>query len=88
MDSAVVICEAMDPDADTLVYDWLTSGSVRLQTPLGRDVEETNTYPNFQVVYPDTTAIHNPIDTAWVQCSARDRRGKSATMLVYLTIHK
>ena len=88
MDSAVVICEAMDPDADTLVYDWLTSGRVLLHTVLGPYVEETNTYANFQVVYPDTVTLVHPVDTAWVQCSARDRRGKSATMLVYLTIHK
>jgi hypothetical protein len=25
-DSAIVICNAIDPDGDTLVYDWITDG--------------------------------------------------------------
>ena len=30
-DSLIVICNAFDPDGDTLVYDWITTGVVRIK---------------------------------------------------------
>jgi len=81
-DSAIVICNAMDPDADTLVYDWITDGKSRIKgVEVPPDFELYNTYENSRVVYPkNLNSI--PIDTLWVQCFARGRKGGSVANVV------
>jgi hypothetical protein len=74
-DSVIVICNAMDPDADTLVYDWLTDGKSRIK---GADVNDHmlyHTYENSRVFYPKLNFALP--DTLWVLCDARDVKGKS-----------
>ena len=73
-DSVVIVCDATDPDGDTLVYDWITDGRLRVKDALRREHFLYNTYENSHVFYPDS-AIHPPVDTPWVQCFARDRKG-------------
>lgn len=76
-DSLVVICNAMDPDADTLVYDWYTSGVVRIKgVPPGFPPELYNTFENSRIFYaPDSSHVSALQDTFRVECAARDRKG-------------
>ena len=80
-DSAIVVCNAMDPDADTLVYDWISDGRVRIKGIPTYDHSEYNTFENYLTIYPTHVATA-PYDTLWVQCFARDRKGKSASGIV------
>jgi hypothetical protein len=81
LDSVIVICNAMDPDGDTLVYDWITDGKSRIKGTDYPDWSQYNTFENWRVVYPKN--LNNvPIDTCWVQVFARDRKGKSVAELV------
>jgi hypothetical protein len=84
-DSAIVICNAYDPDADTLVYDWITDAKLRIKgaNPPG-DTRLFNTFENSRIFYPTQFAI----DTVWVQCFARDRKGKSDAELVLFIVIK
>jgi hypothetical protein len=85
-DSIIVICRAVDPDADTLVYDWITDGRLRIKgAPLGAHARY-NTHANSQVFFPQAVAA--PTDTAWVQCIARDRRGKSDHRLLRIVVRQ
>lgn len=71
-DSVIVICNAMDPDGDTLVYDWITDARLRIK---GSDVPVLyHTRENSRIFYSTQLAL----DTVWVQCFARDVKGKSA----------
>jgi hypothetical protein len=80
-DSAIVICNAMDPDGDTLVYDWITDGRVRIKGANDYDHSLYHTPENSRIVYPKN--LNNiPIDTLWIQCFARDIKGKSANRIV------
>ncbi len=72
-DSILVVCQATDPDNDTLGYDWFTDGRLKIRgVPEGLHFDY-NTHEPFQVFYPDI--LHAPVDTVWVQCIARDRLG-------------
>ena len=50
-DSAIVICNAFDPDADTLVYDWITDGRLKIKGGQGDEHFLYNTYENSRMVY-------------------------------------
>jgi len=84
-DSAIVICNAIDPDGDTLVYDWITDARLRIKgaNPQG-DTRLFNTFENSRIFYPNKN--HPPLDTVWVQCFARDRKGKSDAELILFTV--
>ena len=73
-DSVVIICNAVDPDGDILVYDWITYGRLRVQGAIPSDHFLYNTHENSHVFYPGG-AIRSPVDTPWVQCFARDGKG-------------
>jgi hypothetical protein len=81
-DSVIVICNAFDPDGDTLVYDWFTDGKSKIKGAF--IYEETHlwhTFENTCIVYPKN--LNNiPVDTLWIQCFARDRKGKSDNRLI------
>lgn len=81
-DSILVVCQATDPDNDTLVYDWITDGSLRVRGAIGGEHSLYNTHESFMVFYPVPEVVHAPVDTLWVQCFARDRRGMSAARVV------
>ena len=86
-DSLLVICNAMDPDADTLVYDWYTTGVVRIKG--GTPPALYNTYENSQIFYaPDSQFVSAPQDTFWIQCVARDRKGKDDGKIVRFVVIK
>ena len=86
-DSLIVICDAMDPDADTLVYDWYTTGIVKIKG--AHDCcAFYNTHQNSQIFYaPDSANVVSPLDTLWVECAARDGKGGQAvrTVLFFVT---
>lgn len=81
LDSAIVVCNAMDPDGDTLVFDWTTDGKSRIKGTTYPDWTIFNTYENWCVVYPKN--LNNVLkDTCIIQVFARDRKGKSDVQLV------
>jgi len=88
-DSLIVICNAIDPDGDTLVYDWITSGVVRIKGAIGDENFLYNTYENYRVFYaPDSNHVSAPKDTFRIQCFARDGKGKSKDEIVLFTVIK
>lgn len=85
-DSALVICRAVDPDADTLFYDWITDDRLRLKGARVGDPFLYNSLSPLQVIYPQQQYLHLP-DTTWVRCDATDGHGHSASRLVHIVIH-
>jgi hypothetical protein len=73
-DSAIVVCSAVDADGDTIVYDWSSDCRIRLKGPRPNDGFLYNQFSNSLIVYPGT-CIQAPLDTGWVMCEVRDRRG-------------
>jgi hypothetical protein len=87
-DSVTVTCKAVDPDGDTLVYDWITDGRSRIKGANSYwDLHLYNTFENSRIFYPNNLN-DIPIDTLWVQCFARDRKGKSDNKLIYFLLKK
>ena len=83
-DSVIVICGAADRDGDTLVYDWETEGRLAVQgAPSGTEFLY-NTLDPTRVFYP--AYVNSPVDTAWVECCVRDRRGGEACKIVHLIV--
>ncbi len=88
-DSLIVICNATDPDGDTLVYDWITSGVVRIKGAIGDENFLYNTYENSRIFYaPDSMHVSAPQDTFRIQCFARDRKGKSDAEIINFIVVK
>ena len=74
-DSAIVLCNATDPDGDTLVYDW--GSDCRMVKKGGSPYNVgslNNQYDPGVVVYPGE-CVRAPVDTGWVSCEVRDRKG-------------
>ncbi len=88
LDSAIVICNAMDPDGDTLVYDWITDGRLKIKEGQGDGHFLYNTYENSRMVYHENINNRPPIDTVWVQVFARDRKGNSDAEIVLFVVKK
>jgi hypothetical protein len=77
-DSLIVICNAVDPDGDTLVYDWYSlSGSiVRIKGARPGAFVLYNTPENSRIFYaPDSQYVVAPQDTFGLECAVRDLRG-------------
>ncbi|MDP4175711.1 MAG: hypothetical protein Q8933_17170 [Bacteroidota bacterium] len=87
-DSVIVTCQATDPDGDTLVYDWITDGRVRIKGNPDWRSYLYNTYQNSHVFYPKDIPRLPSLDTLWVQCFARDGKGKSDNGLVLFILSK
>jgi len=85
-DSILVVCQAMDADSDTLVYDWITDGRLRIRGAIEGEYSLYNTRESFMVFYPVPTVVHAPVDTPWVQVFARDRRGMSEQQVIRFVI--
>ena len=85
-DSAIIICNAYDPDGDTLVYDWFTDGKSKIKGAyIYEETRLWHTLENTCIVYPKN--LYNiPIDTLWVQCFARDRKGNSDNLTVHFIV--
>lgn len=86
-DSIIVICEAIDPDGDTLVYDWVTDGRVKIKGAFADEHWLYHTYQNSRVFYPKNN-VNLPIDTLWIQSFARDGKGKSADGIVFFVVNQ
>ena len=84
-DSAIIVVSATDPDGDSLVYDWITDDRIRLRGARPGDPFLYNTSFNAEVIY--TNILSAPLDTAWVSCGARDRKGGGATRTVLVEVH-
>ncbi len=87
-DSSIIICNATDPDADTLVYDWITDGRVIIAGANPGENALYNTFQNSRVIYPKNINNGHPLDTLWVQCFARDRRGKDDNRVVRVFLRR
>ena len=88
-DSLIVICDAFDPDADTLVYDWYTTGVVKIKG--ARDYEHAlfNTHENSRIFYaPDSVYVTAPQDTFWVECAVRDRKGGQVSQIIRFIVRQ
>jgi len=86
-DSAIVICNARDPDADTLVYDWITDGRMKIKGARNNEHFLYHTYENSRIVYP-TQYVNTPVDTIWVQCMVRDVKGGSDGRVIRFVIRQ
>ena len=79
-DSVIIICNAYDPDSDTLVYDWRTDGRARIKDGQADGYFLYHTFENSRIVYPRESLT--PPDTCWVKCFARDVKGGQVASLV------
>jgi hypothetical protein len=78
-DSALMICNASDPDGDAIVFDWYADGRFLLKdAPDG--VTRYSSPSDSQVVYYVRAVAR--LDTARIFCYARDRRGGEAGVLI------
>jgi hypothetical protein len=82
-DSAVVICNAIDPDGEAIVYDWITDPRLTIKGAPSWEHALYKTTDNSQIFY---VGANTPNDTAWVQCFARDNRGGAAARIVYVIV--
>ena len=83
-DSAVVTCDATDADGDTLVYDWATDNRLRIKGAFDVTIK-SNTLENSQTVYPNYRPLS--LDTVFVACTVRDRKGGGSDEVVRFTVH-
>ena len=84
-DSVIIICNAYDPDGDTVVYDWITDGRVKIKGSRAYEHFLYHTYENSRIVYP-TQYVNLPVDTLWVQCMVRDVKGGSVGSIVRFVV--
>ncbi|MBI5474616.1 MAG: hypothetical protein HY961_19945 [Ignavibacteriae bacterium] len=76
-DSLIVVCDATDPDGDSLVYDWYSlSGSIVKIKGAHGHLALYNTPENSRIFYaPDSQYVAAPQDTFGLECAVRDLRG-------------
>jgi len=83
MDSLIVICDAIDPDEDTLVYDLITGGQVKIKCT--NEFHLYNTSENSHIFYaPDSILV--PVDSFGVQCAVRDIKGGIDMEMVFFKV--
>jgi len=80
-DSTTITVHATDPNGDALVYDWDAYNGLLIQGALPGFPFLYNTFSNSRVFYRSST-LPNTIDTAFVFCSVRDRRGGGVGRMV------
>ena len=83
-DSAIVICNATDPDGDTLVYDWYTDTRLKIKGASRDEPWLFHTYENSRIFYPKNVNI--PIDTPWVECTVRDVKGGNDVQIIHFIV--
>lgn len=84
-DSTIVVCQALDPDADTLVYDWFSDARLVIEGNTPSDHDLYDTARNSHVFYYGQ--VSSVDTTAWVQCIVRDHKGGSAGGIVHLVLN-
>ena len=83
-DSAIVVCNALDQDGDTLNYTWVGDGRLRLAGAPPGTVHVLTSPNNSQVIYYGP--LGNPSDTAFVQCIVNDGHGGSVGAVVLVPL--
>ena len=84
-ESTIVVINAMDPDADTLWYDWITDSRLLVKGARPGEPFLYDTRENFHVFYHANLNRTYP-DTTWIQCFARDGHGKSDNRVVHVIL--
>ena len=72
-DSALVRCDATDPDGDSLVFDWESDCRLIMKGAPNWPYYY-NAHDPWLVVYPGS-CVKAPLDTGLVFCSVRDGKG-------------
>jgi len=85
-DSTMITVFATDPNGDSLVYDWAAYNGLIIKGHPG-DNEIYNTHSPSMVFFRSTTWPYAN-DTAFVWCSASDRRGGSDSRQVLIFYRK
>jgi len=85
-DSVIVICKAIDPDGDTLYYDWITDGRLKINGGNADDHWLYHTNENSRIFYPKPDVVNLPVDTLWVQSHVRDFRGGDVAELILFVV--
>ena len=84
-DSTVVFCHATDPDDDALVYDWVTDSRLVIKG------YPPSTHEVFGSPIPFHVFYHGPVlsfDSAWVECTTRDRKGGNSVRMVTILVNQ
>ncbi len=79
-DSTMITVSATDPDGDPLFYDWFAYNGLTMKD--GRSYIYNTRSPS--MVFLRSPAWTYPYDTAFVWCSASDRRGGSDSRQVLI----
>lgn len=86
-DSLIVVCNAYDPDGDSLFYDWYSSGIVRIRGALPGLPALFHTRENTRVFYsPDSMYVTAPLDSFRLECAVRDGKGGMAVRAIYFVV--
>lgn len=85
-DSFIVICEAYDPDGDTLVYDWITPGPI-VKIKGTDDSRLYHTSENSHIFYaPESKFLYTDPDTFFIKCGVRDVKGGGDMDIIYFYV--
>ncbi len=83
-DSAIVFCDAFDPDGDSLFYDWTTDAHLKIKdAPLV--VFLFGSRSPSQVFY--YSSARAPLDTVRIGCTVRDNKSGNDVRTFYLYMH-
>ena len=82
-DTALVVCDAVDPDGDPLYFDWITDARLRIQGAPG-GVYLFNSRSGSQRFY--IGHLRGSIDTGWVECTVRNLGGADQRRL-FMFLH-
>ena len=75
-DSLIVICNATDPDGDSLFYDWYADGIIKIKGGRPGLPVLFNTDENSRIFFaPDSKYVSAPQDTFSIECAVRDGIG-------------
>lgn len=85
-DSILVTCFAVDPDGDTLVYDWQTDSRLRIRGVPADQPYKFNSFSASEWFYPHPQYVPTTLDTIYMSCKARDRRGGGDARLVLIIV--
>lgn len=85
LDSTEVTILATDEDGDTLVYDWTTDLRLRIKGNPPDFPVKSHSFINTETFYPNFTSTE--VETCWIGCSTRDRRGGVASRTILVTVH-
>ena len=86
LDLAIVICNAMDPDGDILVYDWHTDSRLKIKGASRNEPWLFHTYENSSIFYSKNVII--PVNTPWVECNVRDVKGGSDVQIIHIIVQQ